>query len=189
MVLESGLEGKVAAALLARRDVAMLQEQPTPVDFIDFEGRDRKHYFDFLATMSDGRRVAISVKPQARVTPRFREELFLIASQVDPRYAAGVLLVTDQAVPPKVVTDALILNSVMLDRDYEAYASLAEILRTFRAPTTIQYLGSMLRRRTSGFRAVVRLIGAGLLLRVDHSPLSIASRVRAADLVHVQEQP
>lgn len=52
---------------LAMPDLWNLIDQPKPVSFVDVDGRQRTHRFDYLAEFKNGRRVAIAVKPAERV--------------------------------------------------------------------------------------------------------------------------
>jgi hypothetical protein len=183
VVLESYLERKMQSILAARPDVMSIEEQPEPVAFIDAGGKRRHHVFDFRVAVKSGTRFAVAVKAKARVTDRFRNDLSCIARQIDTSYAKGVVLITEEVAPRLAVQDALILNSVKNDTDYEAYAALLKVVQAQPGPIKIRDLGGALGRKTSGFRAVVRLIVAGFLVRVTNAPLSPDAFVRAATLV------
>ena len=189
MTTESYLEATVRTVMLARRDIAQLQEQPPAIRYIDLEGRHREHTFDFLATRSNGSRVAISVKPSKKATPRFRAELRNISGQVSEDFAEGVLLVTDRAVPPDIRSNAQMICSVREDRDYDTYARLVELVRTLRGAASIGDIGHSLKRSTSCFRAVVRLIAAGFLVPVASAPFVPTTLVRAATMVEIGMAP
>ena len=186
--LESYLERKIQTILSARRDILTIEEQPEPVAFVDTEGKRRTHVFDFRVTLSDGSRVAIDVKVRKKVKEGFLNDLACIARQVDPSFAKGVILLTEEAATQASVVDGLILDSVKHDADYEAYAALAELVRSQPQPMTIRDLGASLRRETSGFRPVVRLIAEGFLVPVTKAPLTLDTIVRpASNLSTTQE--
>jgi hypothetical protein len=189
MVTESYLEARVRTVLLARRDIIHLREQPPAVPYVDLEGRRHNHTFDFLATQSDGSRIAISVKPSAKVSSHFRAELCNIAAQVGKDYADGTVLVTERSVPSDVLSNAQLICSVREDRDYDAYAQLVDLLRTLRGAASIADIGSTLKRTTSGFRAVVRLIAAGFLVPLTSGPFAPTTLVRPAAMVEIGRAP
>ena len=62
---ESKREQEGLYLLLARPDVVDIWDQPPPVFYHDANGRKRSHTFDFLITLSSGKRIAIAVKPDA----------------------------------------------------------------------------------------------------------------------------
>lgn len=189
MTTESYLEATVRTVVLSRRDIAQLQEQPAAIRYVDLEGRDREHTFDFLATLSNASRVAISVKPSKKVSHRFRAELRNIAGQVSRDFAEGVVLVTERAVPPDILSNSQMICSVRADRDYDTYARLVEFVRTLRGAASIGDIGQTLKRSTSCFRAVVRLIAAGFLVPLTSEPFVPTTLVRAARMVEIRRAP
>lgn len=187
LIPESRLEACFAAVALARPDIETLYEQPAPITYFDFDGKAKRHWFDFLVVKTDGSRWMVAVKPAARATQRFRSEMSLIARQVSTDVAQGVWIITEAAVPPAAVSDARLLLSVRQDQDFEAYARLTELARTIPGAVAIKELASAVVGARSGFRAVVRLIAEGVLERVDASPLTPAAFVRPASGVQGQE--
>ncbi|ATQ57211.1 TnsA endonuclease N-terminal domain-containing protein [Paracoccus yeei] len=108
---ESHLEMQVLEVLRARPDVADVAEQPPRVTWRDGSGVVRHHTFDFLVTLRSGERVAVAVKPAARViSSGVRVALAEIAAQIDPAFAARILLVTDRDIDPVEVRNATLLN-------------------------------------------------------------------------------
>jgi hypothetical protein len=67
LVFESMLECSLAQILVADRRVAMIEDQPAAVSYLDDDGRLRRHTFDFRVTTRTGKRIAIAVKPSRRV--------------------------------------------------------------------------------------------------------------------------
>lgn len=109
---ESHLEMQVLEVLRARPDVADVAEQPPRVTWRDGSGVVRHHTFDFLVTLRSGERVAVAVKPVARViSSGVRVALAEIAAQIDPAFAARIVLVTDRDIDPVEVRNATLLTS------------------------------------------------------------------------------
>ncbi|KQQ80544.1 TnsA endonuclease N-terminal domain-containing protein [Aureimonas sp. Leaf324] len=178
-MLESAAEHRIRLVLKARPDVAKIQEQPTPITYVDSEGKPRQRTVDFLVTLTSGEQIAVEVKASVRVTEKLRNEIACIADQMSPSYASGVILLTETSTPRAIVTDALLFASVKRDADYDAYRALTDVARGLASPISIRDLGARLKRPTSGFRAVVRLIAEGVLERVESVPLSLDTLVRA----------
>lgn len=182
LIFESHLERKAASVLVARPDIVHLWDQPPAVNYKDYDGSWRRHTFDFLATRRCGTRFAIAVKPAELVKLRnFDARLRLIAQQVPPSYATGVILVTEKMISDDDFSNSLLLRSVLLDTDFEAYELLTSIVGSLNGATTVAHLGKTLRRNNGGFRAVVRLISEGVLVKVGPGLLSPKTLVRAAE--------
>jgi hypothetical protein len=96
VVFESHLELMVLFLLWTMVRVAEIVDQPPPVAFIDDDGIERHHTFDFLAVLDDGTRVLIAVKPAAKLAhSRLPQKVRLIAEQIDVGIADRINIVTD----------------------------------------------------------------------------------------------
>ena len=106
--LESSLEAHCHDQLVADPNVREVEAQPPAITYRDGRGRPATHVFDFLARTLDGQRLAIAVRPLARVRKwRFDDTLRLIAAQIPRSFATRVVLFTDANVPrPAVVPHA-----------------------------------------------------------------------------------
>tara|TARA_Y100000815_G_C13170306_1_gene435314 strand:- start:76 stop:762 length:687 start_codon:yes stop_codon:yes gene_type:complete len=181
---ESGLEGRTAHLLAARRDIFDLRSQPPFVEYIDDAGRNRKHVFDFLATLDSGLRIAVAVKPWQRVIQRrFDEELKLVAEAMPARFAERVLLVTDRHINKTAARNATLFNLFWLHPDDEADARVLSVAKmmgeTFR-------LGDLMEKSNLGsraFTAVVRGIYRGPFSADLTLPLSYTSILSAKETV------
>ena len=78
--LESHLEMCWCLTLMAQSKTVDLHEQ-VKFDWVNEDGELRPQWFDFVVTELDGSRIAYSVKPQARVSERFLNEMSYIAGQ------------------------------------------------------------------------------------------------------------
>jgi len=71
-----------------------LFDQPKPVSFVDVDGKQRTHRFDYLAEFNCGKRVAIAVKPHERVESlNFKATLRAIERDLPVGFADQVCLV------------------------------------------------------------------------------------------------
>jgi hypothetical protein len=176
---ESGMEADFLTVMLARRDVVDVQEQPPTVTYIDEDGCQSDHTFDFLVEMQDGRKIVYEVKPFARaVKHRWRDRIALIASQ-DEGFADGYALVTEKNFPRDVVHNAELIRSVR--RNGPEYDDcIREIVFSVRGRVKIGDIVARSGLDGDGFRAVVRLIDAGELKlvgggRIDYPAFVVRS--------------
>jgi hypothetical protein len=164
---ESDLEHKALRVLLARRDVAAVQEQPRPIAFVDEDERVTSHRFDFLSRFTDGRRIAFEVKPAEKAERhRWKERLTLIAAQSDG-LADGYGLLTERELTPTLVANATLILAVRRDPRPDHDAIVRAIVRRALGQMRIADIVAASGLGGDGFRAVARLIDAGELSLVD----------------------
>jgi hypothetical protein len=180
---ESNPERKCALMLLARRDVADVVEQPPAVWFVDADGRNKRHTFDFFVTMTDDTTVAVEVKPLDKVEKHhWRERLRRIAEQADG-FADRYVLVTEANLPPNAVYNAALLHAVRRDIQPEHDEQIRRLTADLHGQVTVADLVARSGLEGDGFRAIARLIGAGELVavrggRIDYP--TFVSRAEAA---------
>ncbi len=103
---ESHLEFNVALCLSAHSDTCDLHEQ-VPFGWQDADGKQRTHYFDFVVTKADGKRIAYSVKPLALFRGTFAETIPQIAEQAkNSGHYADVGLFTEEDLDPAMLFNA-----------------------------------------------------------------------------------
>ena len=159
IVFESRLERGIAEMLLARRDVREVFDQPPAVNYVAADGRTRSHTFDFLAITTDGMRLAIAVKPAAKVERSgIQETLDRIREQVGSRFADAYLLRTEQHITPDRVYNAGLILRSRLGRDEgdidTVWAIVGKLAGNFRVADVV--MKSKLDAR--GFNALVCLV-------------------------------
>ncbi len=166
---ESGLERKAALFLLTHPQVADLREQPAAVTYRDAAGIEHRHTFDFLATLTDGRKLAIPVKPLARaVRKRLRETCKLMAGQLPRGFADGILPITDADLPRDVVHNAALLHHARRGANPDHDAAVERLIAK-PGRSTIGALVAASGLGGAGFRAVVRLVAKGRVTLVEHA--------------------
>ncbi|NEU14334.1 hypothetical protein G3T14_19700 [Methylobacterium sp. BTF04] len=176
--VESYGELSAAHTLMARSDVVHLREQAEPVDYIDDLGEPRQHFFDFIVTLADGDKVAIAYRPdESAVRKDLASTLRSIAAHMNPSVADRVVHMSERHLPREIVRDAKLLRAVRRDNRPEDDKAVAAIVETLLGVTTV---GDLV--RTSGlkgraFRAIVRLIGDGILKIVGPHGITYATRV------------
>jgi hypothetical protein len=162
---ESGLECKAAYVLLARPDRAELEEQPSPVKYLNSNGKSRLHWFDFLFIRKNGSRIMVAVKPRERACKHnFIGLLTHIASQMSPSVADGVLLLTEEHLEPDLVHNSVLIHECRRDPDATADSRVRALLATMNGVATVDNLIVTAGLDGEGFRAVVRAIADGLLV-------------------------
>lgn len=184
LLCESELEAKAAFILMARPDCVRLYEQPEPVRYCDYEGVERHHTFDLLVVLRSGNRIAVAVKP-ARVAEKLGLPALLrhIASQIDPAFASGVLLMTDAKMPRNAVANGRLVHDARRHPDPEIDQRVRDVIETLNGTTTIVSIvrAAGLDGHDQGFYAVARAIGDGLIVPaapglIDHeTPVSPVS--------------
>ncbi|MFS4581100.1 hypothetical protein [Phaeobacter sp. C3_T13_0] len=96
---ESALEYAFLCLMLIRDDIHHIWDQPPAIQFVGADGRPAKHVFDFLITLSSGKKIAIAIKPMNRVLSRnFMSELEHVTRSVPKQFADRVLLITDKQI-------------------------------------------------------------------------------------------
>ncbi|MDF3350874.1 hypothetical protein HKX17_11995 [Sulfitobacter sp. KE34] len=165
--VESDLEFKWASILDADPDVVYLREQ-VRVEWAD-GSKTRIHFFDFVATFSSCKSIAMIVKPSHRANkPKFQSEVQLLArSAVQSGFVDEVRVLTEASLDDARVRNARFLRSVReidVVADTNARAVAAQLL----GYVSLADLTAKIGLGGRGFRALVRLIGEGVLSCVTH---------------------
>lgn len=178
IVFESKLEQRVLHLLLARPDIRDIWDQPPAVTYRAEDGREKRHVFDYLATFTNGRRIAIVVKPAQRASrTSFRNEFQLIRASTNVAFAHDVVLVTDQSFNPADARNAARLHEFRRIPDPEADTCVRNIIATFTGKTTIAEVVSSSGLGGRGFRAVFRAIYAGVVQALDEGDIEATTRI------------
>ncbi len=178
LLYESKLEADAMALIQVRRDLVDLREQVEPFHYIDADGRDRSTRFDLMVTLSDGRRIATAVKPQA-IAERsgLAARLQQIAARMPRSFATAVMLLTERQVRPTAVRNARLILSVRHDPPSTDAAALVAASSNLAGSVTIASLIEVSGLEGRGFRAAIRCIDQGALLAVGDGPIVPATHV------------
>jgi hypothetical protein len=159
MRVESLTEKRIALVLLARLDVAKLENQ-VPFEWVEKDGSKCIHFFDFRATLANGNRVAIMVKYEKKLEQDdFRAQIARISSQVLPSFANRVTIMTEKDVDPVELYNATLVNSIR-GEDPEADAVMREVVASMAGYGKVADLIAHTGLAARGFRSIVRLIGS-----------------------------
>ena len=173
-------ERETCLLVLADSNLWNLHDQPETVAFVDVDGCQRTHRFDYLAEYRDGLKVALAVKPASRVDRiNFRTTLKAIRRDLPMGFADKVCLVTENNRHPKEVQNAQMLNFFRRSPDEHADALTLERIATLTGEVSINDLLSPIGLGARGYRAVFRAIYAGLLQANTREFISINSIVKS----------
>lgn len=169
---ESHLELLVLLVLMMRSDIADVVEQLPAIEYLDLNGKWKAHSFDFLATKTDGSRLALAVKPwKIAVRHRLVERLERIAQYMPAGFADGIQLITERHIDPIDQYNAKLLHGVRhLEPavDAAALAAVETMTNAMRLRDLVEIIGEA----GAGMRALVHLIRAGRLRTVGHERIT-----------------
>lgn len=180
IVLESTLKNAASTISLGNRLVARLQSQVGPFYHLDEDGEMKRPVFDFVATGTSGKTLAIAVKPERRRKSSGIDDTVAAVRQQRPDFATEVAVWTEEQLPRYAEHNAgLILRSRKLRKEPDVTA-----MHKVASLTCGKFqLGHLLRKCGSdarGFTAAVNLIDDGILVPVEHGRIRPELRVRSA---------
>ena len=169
---ESELELTFARLAKMRRDVAGIAEQPPAVRYIDDDGVEHPHTFDFLLKMKNGTRGFVAVKPFGRVEQTgVGRVVELIAEQISPSLADWTLLFTEHDLSPIDLFNAGAIHHARRDPWPEDDVVMAKVLARLKGEFTIGELAAKSRLGGYGFDAVVRALADGKIKLAQYGDL------------------
>ncbi len=178
---ESDLEAKIAIVNGIRPDVVDVLDQPPTILYRDRSGVVRAHTFDQRVTLSDGRTVLVAVKPRAKAMRRkLLEEIAVNAGQVPPDVASHALVMDERDAPADAVRDAKLIHAVRRDPPSEADAVVLRLVGGISGAVTMRALVEASGLGADAYRAVVRLVAAGILQKRQTAALGYASLLAPA---------
>ncbi|PVH27300.1 hypothetical protein [Pararhodobacter oceanensis] len=173
---ESNLEFKWCLCLVAKPDTASLTEQ-VAFEWHDRDGAWRTHYFDMVVTRTDHRKIAYTIKPEARVTDQFLAEISWIAAQARAAgFVSDVRLLTDVGLDPVELHNARLLHG-MRTPDPEADIAAEAVFAAMSGVSTLSELSGLIGLGARGLRALIRLIRSHHLRLVRHEKITPSSEV------------
>ncbi len=180
LVFESNLERKFQAMLQADRNIRSIEDQPSAVTYVDREGLTRRHTFDFRVVTIDGKRVAYSVKPTAKVKKSGIEEILrAIRKQVGPKFADIYELRTDAEITDAKAQDAreiLHYRRACNEADVQEMRRFVSTLRGCAKMRDVARASAMVEGRA--WAALVNLIDVGELALTEGSHIGDFAAIR-----------
>lgn len=171
ILFESKLEAGLAKILLADRTVAHLQDQAAPVTYVDRDGEVYRHFFDFIATKVDGRRVAYAVKPTAYVqSSGIKEKLALIRAR-HPGFVDQYVLATEREITHRRTAHAEWILWARRGRNDDDVRTLTPLAMGIKGTVPLRSLAEASGLGPRAFCAIVCLIDEGVLRLAGREPL------------------
>ncbi len=171
-------ERETCLLTLAMPNLWNLFDQPKIVGFVDVDGRQRTHRFDYLAEFKCGSRVAIAVKPYERAEKlNFKASLQAIKRDLPTGFADKVVLVTERERHRNEVRNAELLNFYRRISDQEADNAVAGLVERMLSEIPISELVTKSGLGARAFRAVFRAIYADRLRANTREPITVNSIV------------
>lgn len=156
-----------ALTVVISDNVALVECQPAPIQYIDDLGVVKKHTFDFRVTLRCGRRIAIYVKPSRRVRIKgLNAFVQLLADDMPDGFADEVRLVTERDLPRWLISSCQLICSAMLDPIQDLDPQLALAAQLAKAPLTISDLSRGFGGPGKITRAAARLIHRQVLIQI-----------------------
>jgi hypothetical protein len=175
---ESRLEKFTALVFRARPDTAGLVEQTPRVIYVDDDGVVREHVCDLRVTRTDGFRIAVLVKPDAKVASSGVERIRdLVAEQMPPDVADGVLLFSEKNMSRADRFNGEWIQAACSCPNPNDDAIIAGLLKRMNGETIIEDLVQQSGLQGFGFRAVTRAIADGRLRMTKHCMITRAATV------------
>ncbi len=179
IVYESTLERDLAHILLVHPQVSEIHDQPPPISYIDDCHKKREHTFDFLAVRHDRIRIAIAVRPTAKVqSSGIARILTLVREQAPKNFADHYELRTEHHITLDRAFNARLIIRARRMRDESDVVALKEIAGTLRGSAVIDKLLDHFRNDGRGFIAAISLIDDGFLQHTGSGRISRLSTVR-----------
>jgi len=158
-------ERETCLLTLAMPNLWNLFDQPKPVSFVEVDGRQRTHRFDYLAEFKEGSRVAIAVKPFERAKQlNFKASLKAIKRDLPVGFADKVVLVTERERHRAEVQNAELLNFFRRCPDREADGVVGDLIDRLFSEISLIELFNKSGLGARAFRAIFRAIYAGKLV-------------------------
>jgi len=180
IVLESTLELAASAVAQANRHVSRLQPQVGPVHHLDEDGKERSPVFDFVATFTTGRTIAIAIKPSRRRQSSGIDNTVAAVRRQRPDFADEATVWTEEQLSKCAEYNAgLILRSRRLRNELHVAAMRKVVVLTLG----VFPLSHLLWKGCAdprGFTAAVNLIDDGVLVPVERGRIRPELRVRFA---------
>lgn len=171
MKVDSHLELACLMCLSADPNVWELREQQR-FEWHDRDGVVHKHYFDFLASYRNDEVVAYAVRPKARLTPSYKDDLSLIRRQaIDAGVAHDMRVLDEHAFDPVTIYNAELLHGLR-HKDPVVDAIAQKVVRAIKGTAKIEELSALMGCGGTGFRALVRLFQTSVLATVRHERIT-----------------
>ncbi|WDZ79134.1 hypothetical protein PWG15_27005 (plasmid) [Ensifer adhaerens] len=156
-------EMRLAAMLLANRNVVEVEDQPAAVSYRGADGKRHHHTFDYRATYRNGRRVAIAVKPRSAVVKSGIRDVLKRVRPVLGSFAHEAVLLTDTQITMARGRNALSILRARRARNEEDCARMRNLFRRVHGSVHADHIAEQFGNRAAGKNAIWCLIYDGFL--------------------------
>lgn len=181
---ESNIEHNALLTLMADPNVVKVDCQQGRIPYVDRSGVERTTTFDLVVTLRDGSRIAVVVKRAAKARKdEIGDWIQLVTDQLPSWFAGSTILVTEEHLPPWLVSNARLFHSVRFDVPRTVEDDIVAYAKEAGAALTIGELASPFGGTARVFRAVVRQIFFENLKQLAPgliSPLTLVEPARSA---------
>lgn len=164
--LESDVEHSAFLLFTADPSIVSIVCQAPPIEYVNADGEFKEHFFDFLIERTCGRKEAVMAKDEEGARLKDVESLAnLLAGQLPPDFADGVVLITKGDMPEWLVSNARLIRSCRMEQPNDDDEAIEAFAANTTGPISVHELCKAAAPR--GFRAVARLIFRGVLQQVS----------------------
>lgn len=183
---QSMIEMHTALVLMARPDLVDLIDQPSPITYRGQDGVEHRHTFDFLATFDDGQRIAIECKAEWRAKRDDLEGFYRsLATKIPRTFADRIKVVTEASFSQAQIYDATLLYDCRRDPSNGFDTAVRTVASGLFGSVSVATLIATINGGDDGatFRAIVRAIGAGILVKLSTGPFDYATSIGRYEVV------
>ncbi|MBD9529698.1 hypothetical protein [Paracoccus sp. PAR01] len=172
LYFESRLEQNWALCLDAHPMTTVLREQVAFKWQNSSKKKPSTHFFDLFVEQTDGRRIAYTVKPEARLNAKFMGEIATVARQAkEAGFVDDVRLLTDVDLDPVELSNAR-LTYAMRVPDADADEAATAVIATMSDVASLGDLTTRIELGARGYRALIRMVRSGRLQPTRHEHLT-----------------
>lgn len=179
IVAESGIERDLAAVLCADRRIVHVEDQPPPLR-LRIDDRQVRRTFDFRVTMRDGRRIAIAVKPAAKIERSGIQTVIDQAENQAPWFADRFMIVDETKVTRTMGNLAREILHARRFKNEEHIAAVRAAIETVHGTLLIRDLVRLSGVGAPAWWAILYLIGEEELIHDGDGMPTLCTLVRRA---------
>lgn len=160
----------------ARRMTARLMEQQV-FQLRLANGETTPRYLDSVVEQTDGRRIAYTIKPEAKVTGAFLEDMGQVKRQAKAvGFVDDLRLLTDTDLDPVELHNAQLTHAHRQPQSGVDRAARA-VVGKMSGLIAVSDLVARMNVGSAGFGALCRLVRAGILTSVNHEKLTLQTQL------------
>ncbi|WP_271898498.1 hypothetical protein [Candidatus Phyllobacterium onerii] len=172
---ESGLEENLLSVLVAMPTVAEVREQQL-VRFVR-QGRDRKHFFDFIVRWTDGSVTAFAAKYSQDIDRELLLDLCAIRDSLGDVVADEYSTLSETDFDQITIENSKLIIASARDFDFEGQRAVRMLLHSVGREVRLGEIASATGLGERGYRAALSLVQSGDLVCAANKPLEPSALV------------